>query len=85
MSPGMAEYTRRLQLLLKEEQLNTLKEIAGRRNISTAELIRETVEEVYRPRSEIQALNALSSLRKLSFIEEFSWSEILAGRGRRDG
>lgn len=64
----MAELTRRLQLLLDPEQMQHLQTIAKQRRKSVAELIREAVDRAYSPRTNIQAIRALESLRDRHWI-----------------
>lgn len=66
----MADYTKRLQILLSEEQYAFIKETAKSRRISVGELIRNAVEEIYRPRISLRELQALSSLASR---ELFAW------------
>ncbi len=66
----MAEYTRRLQILLSEEQHDFLQQLSERRRTSVGELVRRAVEEVYRPASSLSELQAIDRLRRRSFMEE---------------
>lgn len=59
----MAELTRRLQILLDPEQMEYLQSLAKARRKSVAELIRESVDIVYRPRSDLGRKRALAELR----------------------
>jgi hypothetical protein len=64
----MAELTRRLQILLDPDQMTHLKEIARQRRKSVAELIRESVDLIYRPRSDLKRKRILSDLKTQSFF-----------------
>ncbi|MCE9599294.1 MAG: ribbon-helix-helix protein, CopG family [Spirochaetia bacterium] len=59
----MAELTRRLQILLDPEQMEYLQTLSKQRRKSVAELIRESVDIVYRPRSDLGKKRALADLR----------------------
>ncbi|MBL8020275.1 MAG: hypothetical protein JNM27_11465 [Leptospirales bacterium] len=59
----MAELTRRLQILLDPEQMEYLQTLSRERRKSVAELIRESVDIVYRPRSDLGKKRALADLR----------------------
>ncbi|HMU85625.1 MAG TPA: ribbon-helix-helix protein, CopG family [Leptospiraceae bacterium] len=64
----MAELTRRLQILLDPDQMESLQAIAQKRRKSVAELIREAVDIQYRPRTEVRRIQAIESLRSFSSI-----------------
>ena len=64
----MAELTRRLQILLDPDQMESLQAIAQKRRKSVAELIREAVDIQYRPRTEVRRIQAMESLRSFSSI-----------------
>lgn len=64
----MAELTRRLQILLDPDQMESLQAIGQKRRKSVAELIREAVDIQYRPRTEVRRIQAIESLRSFSSI-----------------
>ncbi len=65
----MAELTRRLQILLDPDQMETLQRIAQERRKSVAELIREAVDTQYSPRTELRRVQALESLRAQTYLK----------------
>jgi len=65
----MAELTRRLQILLDPDQMTHLQEVAKSRRKSVGELIRESVDLMYRPRSDLKKKRILSDLRGQSFLK----------------
>lgn len=66
----MAEYTRRVQILLTDEQHEFLQELSRTRRRSVGELLRIAFEEVYRPVQSIRELQALHDLGRRSFLSD---------------
>ncbi|MCR9144491.1 MAG: hypothetical protein NXI24_19795 [bacterium] len=66
----MADYTRRVQILLTEEQHDFLTGLAESRRRSVGDLVRTAFEEVYRPSASIRELQALERLGQHTYIEE---------------
>ena len=59
----MAEYNKRLQILLTEEQHDFLHSMAASTGQSVGELVRAACEQVYRPHSSVRELQALQFLK----------------------
>ncbi|MCB1172465.1 MAG: hypothetical protein KDK39_02815 [Leptospiraceae bacterium] len=59
----MAEFTQRLQILLRPEQIAEIKDIARRERVSVAELIRQSVFNRWQPRSDVQLLRRIQHFR----------------------
>ena len=78
----MADYTRRLQVLLTDEQYDFLHQLAADRRQSVGELVRTAFEETYRPSQSIRELQVLQSLGERTYIEE-SPQQILEELARR--
>lgn len=72
----MADLNKRIHILLKNEQLEFLKRISARERKPVGELVREALELVYHPRSDIRSRLSLKRLRKMNIIRENSWAEI---------
>lgn len=66
----MAEYTKRVQILLTGEQHDFLAELSERRQRSVGDLVRTAFEEVYRPARSIRELQTLRNLQQTTYIEE---------------
>ncbi len=66
----MAEYTRRVQILLTDEQHEFLTGLADRRRRSVGDLVRSAFEEVYRPAASIREFQSLRVLEQHLYIEE---------------
>lgn len=60
---AMADYTRRLHVLLSEEQFDFLNDLAHRHRRSVGELVREAIDHTYRPVTDTAPLLALRTLR----------------------
>lgn len=78
----MAEYTRRVPILLTDEQYDFLQNLSERRRRSVADLVRTAFEEVYRPAQSIRELQSLRHLQQHTYIEETA-AEIVAGLAAR--
>ena len=72
----MADYTRRLQILLTEEQFQFLKELSHQKRRSVGDLIRDSVDQAYRPSSSLAHLRVIGELRSASFIKGATLEEI---------
>ncbi|MEQ9363978.1 MAG: hypothetical protein RIF32_07040 [Leptospirales bacterium] len=66
----MAEYTKRVQILLTDEQHDFLTELAEGRRRSVGDLVRTAFEEVYRPTASLREIRVLEHLRGQVYIEE---------------
>ncbi len=78
----MAELTRRLQILLSQEQFDFLKDLSARRDTSVGDLIRYAVDRTYRPSSSLVKLQVLHELRQNRFVESDSLDTLLEDLGR---
>lgn len=66
----VADYTRRLQILLTEGQHEFLNELAERRGQSVADLVRSAVQAAYAPQASLTELRVLDQLRAAAFLDE---------------
>lgn len=60
---AMADYTRRLHVLLSDEQFDFLNDLAHRHRRSVGELVREAIDHTYRPVTDTAPLLAVRTLR----------------------
>ncbi len=74
----MPELNRRLHILIKEDQMEFLKDLSERRKRPIGELVREAVEQTYRPHGSLLGLRALESLRESASLGPADWNEISA-------
>ena len=77
----MADLTRRVHILLKEDQWEYLKNLSELRQKPVGELMREAVESAYRPRSDARARFALKNLGETAFLEDQNLSELRQNLG----
>ena len=65
----MENYNKRLHVLVTEEQFLHLKELSRNRRVGVGQLVREAIDQVYRPYSEINLRQQLNQLRDTAFIK----------------
>lgn len=81
----MADYTRRLQVLLTEEQFQFLKDLSRQKRRSVGDLIRDSVDRAYRPSSSLAHLRVVGELRSASFLKGISLEDMQPGSAKRQG
>jgi len=66
----MAELTKRLQILMTEEEFQFLKHLSGEKRRSVGDLVRQAVARTYRPSSSVSQLWALKDIEENTFLAE---------------
>ncbi len=79
----VADYTRRLQILLTEGQHEFLTQLAERRGQSVADLVRSAVQAAYAPQASLTELRVLDQLREAVFLDADALARALAELGVR--
>ncbi len=72
----MPSYTRRLHILVSEEQFHLLESLAEKNRTSLAELVRHAIETTFQPASSTKQLQALKKLSKFSLLSAESWQRL---------
>lgn len=72
----MPAYTRRLHILISEEQFDLLELLSQRQGCSVAELVRQAIDNALQPRSSIQELQALKKLPQFSALSAEKWEQL---------
>ncbi|MCB1308120.1 MAG: hypothetical protein KDK30_08075 [Leptospiraceae bacterium] len=78
---AMADYTRRLHVLLSDEQFDFLNDLAQRHRRSVGELVREAIDHTYRPVTDTAPLLAVQTLRDHPRCR-LSYNQIMIGDGK---
>lgn len=79
----VADYTRRLQILLTEGQHEFLAQLAERRGQSVADLVRSAVQAAYAPQASLAELRVLDQLREAVFLDADVLERALVHLGAR--
>ncbi len=74
----VADYTRRLQILLTEGQHEFLTQLAERRGQSVADLVRSAVQAAYAPQASLTELRIIEQLRADAFLDSAALERALA-------
>ncbi|MCB1138660.1 MAG: hypothetical protein KDK23_07890 [Leptospiraceae bacterium] len=71
--------TKRLHMLLPEEEWSRLKELSERRNTSVSDLIRSAYQDMYWPRTRLASLQVLGRWKDNPPLDEKAASDIRSG------
>lgn len=81
----MADYTKRMQILLSEEQNSFLRDLAERRGQSVGDLVRNAVDYAYRPAVHLNRARILEKLAERVYINNISMDDIVDRNSRSNG